>query len=107
MTSSKSFEDISALIMGIYYPNQMRLPGNNGKMRVREVKLDDDTTELRKFFLRNFKVPSGQNFPTNKLKLIVKKEFLAAVKAVIHKMGTMLARDPERRTAVSTCLLLN
>lgn len=43
MTSSKSFEDISALIMGIHYPYLMRLPGNNGKMRVREMKPDNDT----------------------------------------------------------------
>lgn len=42
MTSSKSFEDISAFIMGIHYPNMIRLTGNNGKMRVREMKLDND-----------------------------------------------------------------
>ena len=59
-------------------------------MRVREMKLDNDTTELRKFFLRNFSVLMARPFPTNKLKLIVKKEFLAAMKAVMQRIGTKL-----------------
>jgi len=44
---------------------------------------------------------------TNKLKLIVKKEFLAAMKAVIHEMGTILTRAPGRSSADSRLLLLN
>lgn len=58
-------------------------------------------SELRKYFRSpDDDGPAGPRgtFPTNKLKLIVKKEFLATVKVVMQRIGTKLTRTSSVRT---------